>query len=351
MAAPLLLSNRSEGVEQMVAAPEIRHGTASSEQATVQTEATNTLIVTNVPSGLLHPAVTPSLREFFERFGRVEAWVPLLSFERVVVVYRDVHSAEEAKNGMDHTLVEGFASGGSSPASPSSASSDQPRWARARTHRSAASCKLLSIFVWIFTHRSSSILRVYRGRYTHPDSLPDGRHSHHLEVPASDKNFLISPPGSPPVGWEQIREDPPNLDTLADDLARALSSLSALQDREGAVGDSTESGTHDATTDGSLSSLGRSGPASPRDTLIIPHRRTESGDLPSVMVSDLDAGQQEGGDGERGGLSIADAFSIQRRSSAGSISRVKATVESMQGSFEFHPTGPRIDRTPRPPLA
>ena len=100
----------------------------------MQTEATNTLIVTNVPSGLLHPAVTPSLREFFERFGRVEAWVPLLSFERVVVVYRDVHSAEEAKNGMDHTLVEGFASGGSSssPALPSSASSDQPRWARAR---------------------------------------------------------------------------------------------------------------------------------------------------------------------------------------------------------------------------
>lgn len=35
-----------------------------------------------------------------------------------------------------------------------------------------------------------------------------------LEVPASGKNFLISPPGSPPVGWEQIEEDAPNRRTF-----------------------------------------------------------------------------------------------------------------------------------------
>lgn len=36
---------------------------------------------------------------------------------------------------------------------------------------------------------------------------------------------MISPPGSPPVGWEPIREDPPNRDTLADDLMKALGAL------------------------------------------------------------------------------------------------------------------------------
>lgn len=38
-----------------------------------------------------------------------------------------------------------------------------------------------------------------------------------LEVPALEKQFLISPPCSPPVGWEQEREAHPqiNYDILA----------------------------------------------------------------------------------------------------------------------------------------
>jgi calcipressin-2 len=36
---------------------------------------------------------------------------------------------------------------------------------------------------------------------------------------------LISPPGSPPVGWEPIKEDPPNATPLADDLIAALRKL------------------------------------------------------------------------------------------------------------------------------
>lgn len=59
-----------------------------------------------------------------------------------------------------------------------------------------------------------------------------------LSVPALSRNFLISPPGSPPVGWEQTLEEAPNSQTLADDpdqgeatawgdeLARALRFLS-----------------------------------------------------------------------------------------------------------------------------
>lgn len=47
----------------------------------------------------------------------------------------------------------------------------------------------------------------------------------HLRPPAIEKNFLISPPGSPPVGWEPIKEDPPNPTPLADDLIAALRKL------------------------------------------------------------------------------------------------------------------------------
>ena len=47
----------------------------------------------------------------------------------------------------------------------------------------------------------------------------------HLRPPAIEKNFLISPPGSPPVGWEQVVEEPPNSTPLADDLIAALRKL------------------------------------------------------------------------------------------------------------------------------
>ena len=51
----------------------------------------------------------------------------------------------------------------------------------------------------------------------------------HLHPPAIEKNFLISPPGSPPIGWEPIKEDPPNATPLAQDLIHALEKLQLAQ--------------------------------------------------------------------------------------------------------------------------
>lgn len=78
-----------------------------------------------------------------------------------------------------------------------------------------------------------TILRVYRGDPI-PVSLPspgaDGD-SNHLKPPPLEKNFLISPPGSPPVGWEPIKEEPPNAAPLADDLIAALKKLQVKERR------------------------------------------------------------------------------------------------------------------------
>ena len=47
----------------------------------------------------------------------------------------------------------------------------------------------------------------------------------YLAPPRLEKNFLISPPGSPPVGWAPVKEDPPNAAPLAADLIAALTRL------------------------------------------------------------------------------------------------------------------------------
>ena len=40
-----------------------------------------------------------------------------------------------------------------------------------------------------------------------------------------ERNFLVLPPGSPPVSWDQTHEEPPNEVPLAEDLQRALKQL------------------------------------------------------------------------------------------------------------------------------
>ena len=75
------------------------------------------------------------------------------------------------------------------------------------------------------------VLRVYRADPT-PILTPSGsgEGNIYLRPPEHEKNFLISPPGSPPVGWEPIREEPPNPTPLADDLMAALKKLKVQEE-------------------------------------------------------------------------------------------------------------------------
>jgi hypothetical protein len=120
-----------------------------------------------------------ALHNHFASHGKIRAWAPLKTFSRVVVVYESEDSADEAKSYCDGLEID---------ATPET---------------------------------SAFVLRVFRGDPT-PLTPPGGTH---LRPPAIEKNFLISPPGSPPVGWEQVVEEPPNSAPLAEDLIAALHKL------------------------------------------------------------------------------------------------------------------------------
>lgn len=63
--------------------------------------------------------------------------------------------------------------------------------------------------------------RVYFGQNTPLDLDKD----QHLHLPDAGKLFFISPPPSPPHGWEMRLEDAPNKLVHAEDLAEALAKL------------------------------------------------------------------------------------------------------------------------------
>jgi hypothetical protein len=63
-------------------------------------------------------------------------------------------------------------------------------------------------------------VRVYFGQPT-----PIEAKDEHLPLPDAGKLFFISPPPSPPHGWEMKLEDAPNKQVHAEDLAEALAKL------------------------------------------------------------------------------------------------------------------------------
>ncbi|KAI5984191.1 Calcipressin [Pisolithus marmoratus] len=150
---------------------------------------TNSLIITQVPLNFFEPIILRALREYFTVYGEIVHWVPISCLSRILLVYNDVESVEQAKANSDPLVIR--------PA-----------------------------------HGAQSILRVYRAEPNPPISPSSPTSDDRLlKPPPLEKNFLISPPGSPPVGWEQIREEPPNSAALAEDLIAALHKLKCREKR------------------------------------------------------------------------------------------------------------------------
>jgi hypothetical protein len=279
--------------------------------------ATNSLILVHLPEEIFtHPPLAASLLDLLHAFGDLASWSPLPSFGRALIVYQEVEGAQRAKEALDRLLL--------------------PLVEEGRSEEGETS--ILEPFD--LEKDEEVFLRAYFGPMTvvkNSDEEGDDR----LAVPVTDRNFLISPPGSPPIGWEPIKEDPPNRDTLADDLIRALGSL-----RDKGLGVQSHQPEPLKQSDNTTPLGTLSAP-----TLVIPpsqarvqswhpltaNKENSTIDIPGVMVQSVDGDQDD------------DDALDQRMNKGLSISSVKATVESMKGSYSG--SDARITPTGRPPLS
>ena len=130
-------------------------------------------------------------------------------------------------------------------------------------------------------------------------------HDPQLQTPSLGKLMFISPPPSPPCGWEIRDEDPPNKATHAEDLLAALSGLGSTnndnnnnnndyyyshRDEDGNMETSNrDSGGLKNGGEWGEKKQGRGSGRKRRGTLTVYHPRDygDSEDLPAVMVEDM----------------------------------------------------------------
>jgi hypothetical protein len=109
-------------------------------------------------------------------------------------------------------------------------------------------------------------VRVYFGEHTPLQPVDQ-----HLQAPEAKKLFFISPPPSPPHGWESRNEEPPNQVVVAEDLAHALARLSWEPKEDGGA-----SGVEER--------LGR--PRSASSVLLFEPEVDDKTDMPAISVDD-----------------------------------------------------------------
>ncbi|KAE8278745.1 Calcipressin-1 Down syndrome critical region protein 1-like protein [Larimichthys crocea] len=157
----------------------------SEEEATVDVQFTdlpNALIACKVPEDLFNEgSLKASFEALFRSFDPEVQFQYFKSFRRVRISFSDALAAAEA---------------------------------RLRLHKTDFNGKEMRLYFAQVTSPSSLCL------HTHHSSVHIG--SPRLEPPKPDKQFLISPPASPPVGWEQSQDATPVINY---DLLCAISKL------------------------------------------------------------------------------------------------------------------------------
>lgn len=190
---------------------------------TPPTPPSNTLLFTNLDdTDIFLPENLETIRDLISHSATIHAFAPLKSFRRIIVSFFTEEAAIAVRQVWDCEMVMGH------------------------------QCK------------------VYFGRATSVDQKDE-----HLALPDAGKLFFISPPPSPPHGWEVRLEDAPNKLVHAEDLAEALANL---HHRPAPV-DNTHS------------------PVTPPDSALLRHTRSRSSTLiyqpeqessmPAVFVEDM----------------------------------------------------------------
>lgn len=194
----------------------------------------NTLLITNLQDPqIFSSAVLDNIQKEVNKHATLHTFSPLRSMRRIICTFYTTEDAIKIKQVLDNESVMG--------------------------------------------HR----VRIYFGQNTKIDNQDI-----HLRAPKSNKLFFISPPPSPPMGWEMRNEEPPNKDVHAEDLATALSRLQARPTADEALYQNEEPARP------SLKVVTR--PRSGTGTVVYdPEEHGHSPLLPMVAVEDTSASPEE----------------------------------------------------------
>ncbi|KAI9022228.1 Calcipressin [Phycomyces nitens] len=166
------------------------------DNTSVQSIATNTLLIPDIPKNFFAcSSAMKQIEEKFAEFGPVSQFILMKGFGRIMVIYEETMAAINAKQAIDRAILF---------------------WEQDNENITIIAMGKDLEPIW---NANGLEIRIYFGQ--HNPINPDLALSR-LQVPDLERNFLISPPGSPFEDWEQTLESPPNRAVLASDLSHAL---------------------------------------------------------------------------------------------------------------------------------
>ncbi|KAJ3310521.1 carbohydrate-binding module 1 protein [Boothiomyces sp. JEL0838] len=174
------------------------------QDSNAEAVATNTLIITNV-SPQCFENHGELIKKLLEPYGHLEKLIVLKSFGRLLAVFDDTFISQKIKHELHKTKFEGKLN-----------------------------------FIWENDHltcryviiKTGKEIRVYFGMHTDLNWLnpePSIR-MNYLNIPEPERNFLLSPPGSPPVGWLQTAESEPKPGGFCETIQERALSFVSLND-------------------------------------------------------------------------------------------------------------------------
>ncbi|PBP21663.1 calcipressin [Diplocarpon rosae] len=188
------------------------------------TPPSNTLLITNLQDPSVFRADNlQTIRELINSSAPIHSWAPIKFLRRIIVSFFDEASAIRIRQILDGEAIMG------------------------------------------------ERVRVFFSQPT-----PIEPKDEHLNLPDAGKLFFISPPPSPPHGWEMKLEDAPNKLVHADDLAEALAKLHAKPRTDLPASPMSEA------EEGSSLTRARSGST----TIYDPSQHGLSPNLPAISVED-----------------------------------------------------------------